>query len=32
MLIGIISDTHIPIRTESIPKKVFEVFKGVGRY
>jgi putative phosphoesterase len=29
MLIGIISDTHIPIRTESIPEKVFEVFKDV---
>ena len=29
MLIGIISDTHIPLRTDSIPEKVFEVFKDV---
>lgn len=29
MMIGIISDTHIPIRTQSIPEKVFEVFKDV---
>ena len=29
MLIGIISDTHIPMRTQSIPKKVFDVFKDV---
>ncbi len=29
MLIGIISDTHIPVRTDSIPQRVFEVFKDV---
>ena len=29
MLIGIISDTHIPMRTQSIPKKVFDIFKDV---
>lgn len=29
MLIGIISDTHIPVRTQKIPEKVFEVFKDV---
>ncbi|MBR0472417.1 MAG: YfcE family phosphodiesterase [Methanosphaera sp.] len=29
MLIGIISDTHIPVRTQSLPEKVFEVFKNV---
>jgi putative phosphoesterase len=27
--IGLISDTHIPVRARSIPKKVFEVFEGV---
>lgn len=29
MLIGLISDTHIPERANKIPEKVFEVFKGV---
>ncbi len=29
MLIGIISDTHIPQRSQSIPEKVFEVFEDV---
>lgn len=29
MLIGVISDTHIPTRTKNIPNKVFEVFKDV---
>ena len=29
MLIGVISDTHIPIRSKTIPPKVFEVFKDV---
>lgn len=29
MLIGIISDTHIPNRTQNIPDKVFDVFKDV---
>lgn len=29
MLIGIISDTHIPDRASKIPDKVFEVFKDV---
>lgn len=29
MLIGVISDTHIPSRSYEIPEKVFEVFKGV---
>lgn len=29
MLIGVISDTHIPTRSVEIPKKVFEVFKNV---
>lgn len=29
MLIGVISDTHIPTRSKNIPKKVFEVFKDV---
>jgi putative phosphoesterase len=29
MLIGVISDTHIPIRSKKIPDKVFEVFKDV---
>lgn len=29
MLMGIISDTHIPLRTDTIPDKVFEVFKDV---
>lgn len=27
--IGIISDTHIPIRAKQVPKKVFEIFKDV---
>jgi putative phosphoesterase len=27
--IGVISDTHIPIRAKKIPEKVFEHFKGV---
>ncbi|RAP44628.1 metallophosphoesterase [uncultured Methanosphaera sp.] len=29
MLIGVISDTHIPTRSSKIPEKVFEVFKNV---
>lgn len=29
MLIGLISDTHIPDRASSIPKKVFETFEDV---
>lgn len=29
MLIGVISDTHIPVRSKKIPEKVFEVFEGV---
>ncbi len=29
MLIGLISDTHIPKRSEKIPEKVFETFKNV---
>lgn len=29
MLIGVISDTHIPYRANNIPKKVFEEFKDV---
>ncbi len=29
MLIGLISDTHIPERSDKIPEKVFEVFKDV---
>ncbi len=29
MLIGVISDTHIPDRSPKIPKAVFEVFDGV---
>ncbi|HIH34878.1 MAG TPA: YfcE family phosphodiesterase [Methanosphaera sp.] len=29
MLIGIISDTHIPVRSQSVPPIVFEVFKDV---
>ncbi len=29
MLIGVISDTHIPYRATNIPKKVFEEFKDV---
>ena len=29
MLIGVISDTHIPERADEIPKTVFEVFKNV---
>ena len=29
MLIGLISDTHIPKRSEKIPDKVFETFDGV---
>lgn len=29
MLIGIISDTHIPVRADKIPDKVFEVFENV---
>jgi putative phosphoesterase len=27
--VGLISDTHIPVRARSMPKKVFEVFEGV---
>jgi putative phosphoesterase len=27
--VGLISDTHIPVRARYIPKKVFEVFEGV---
>jgi putative phosphoesterase len=29
MLIGVISDTHIPERADTIPEMVFEIFKGV---
>ena len=29
MLIGVISDTHIPYRSRNIPSKVFEEFKNV---
>ena len=29
MIIGVISDTHIPARSSKIPKKVFDVFKNV---
>lgn len=29
VVIGVISDTHIPARANEIPTKVFEVFKGV---
>lgn len=29
ILIGVISDTHIPTRSVKIPEKVFEVFEGV---
>ena len=29
MLIGLISDTHIPERADKIPEKVFEIFKDV---
>ncbi|MDO5824795.1 MAG: YfcE family phosphodiesterase [Methanosphaera sp.] len=29
MLIGVISDTHIPVRSKKIPDKVFEVFEDV---
>jgi hypothetical protein len=29
ILVGIISDTHIPSRTKSLPKEIFEVFKDV---
>lgn len=29
MLIGVISDTHVPTRGKNIPNKVFEVFKDV---
>lgn len=29
MLIGIISDTHIPVRTDKLPGKIFEIFKDV---
>lgn len=29
MLIGVISDTHIPVRSSKIPEKVFDVFKNV---
>jgi hypothetical protein len=28
-IVGLISDTHIPVRARDIPKKVFEVFEGV---
>jgi hypothetical protein len=28
-IVGLISDTHIPVRARNIPKKVFEVFEGV---
>jgi hypothetical protein len=27
--VGLISDTHIPVRARNIPRKVFEVFEGV---
>lgn len=27
--VGLISDTHIPVRAREIPRKVFEVFEGV---
>jgi len=29
VLVGIISDTHIPGRAKELPKEIFEVFKGV---
>lgn len=29
MLIGIISDTHIPVRSQKLPDKIFSVFDGV---
>ena len=29
ILIGVISDTHIPTRADKIPEKVFDVFKNV---
>lgn len=31
MKIGIISDTHIPVRTAHLPEKVFDVFNGVDK-
>lgn len=29
MLIGVISDTHIPERAQEIPQEIFKIFKGV---
>ncbi|MEK6714475.1 MAG: metallophosphoesterase family protein, partial [Candidatus Omnitrophota bacterium] len=29
MLIGVISDTHIPQSADEIPQSVFSIFKGV---
>lgn len=31
MLIGLISDTHIPKKAKKIPRKVFEIFKNADR-
>jgi putative phosphoesterase len=28
-IVGLISDTHVPVRARNIPKKVFEIFEGV---
>lgn len=30
MLVGVISDTHIPSRAKGIPARVFDIFRGVG--
>jgi hypothetical protein len=29
ILIGVISDTHVPTRAREVPRKVFEIFEGV---
>lgn len=31
MKIGVISDTHIPVRAASLPEKVFNIFSGVDK-
>ncbi|MDI6654816.1 MAG: metallophosphoesterase family protein [Candidatus Hydrothermarchaeota archaeon] len=31
VVVGVISDTHIPSRAGKLPKEVFEIFKGVER-
>jgi len=31
MKLGIISDTHIPVRSACLPEKIFEIFQGVDR-